>query len=54
MTHSLLTGDEEDAAMSRFQTALHEISDSIKARNKSLELPYIFLLPERIPDSIGV
>ncbi|XP_022800953.1 allene oxide synthase-lipoxygenase protein-like [Stylophora pistillata] len=54
MTHSLLTGDEEDAAMTRFQVALQEISDSIKARNEALELPYIFLLPERVPNSIGV
>ena len=54
ITHSLLTGDEEDAAMTRFQAALHEISASIKARNASLELPYINLLPERIPNSIGV
>ena len=49
-----MTGDEEDAAMSRFQTVLQEIADSIKARNESLELPYTYLLPERIPDSIDV
>ena len=53
-THSLLTGDEAEAAISRFQASLQEISDSIKARNKSLELPYINLLPERIPDSIAI
>lgn len=53
-THSLLTGDEAEAAISRFQASLQEISDSIKTRNKSLELPYINLLPERIPDSIAI
>ena len=53
-THSLLTGDEAEAAISRFQASLQNISDSIKARNESLELPYINLLPERIPDSIAI
>lgn len=54
ITHSLLTGDEEDDAITRFQCALQGISDSIKDRNASLDLPYINLLPERIPDSIGI
>ncbi|KAJ7376326.1 Arachidonate 5-lipoxygenase [Desmophyllum pertusum] len=54
ITHSLLTGDDEDDAITRFQAALQEISNSIKARNASMELPYINLLPERIPDSIGI
>ncbi|XP_020618720.1 allene oxide synthase-lipoxygenase protein-like isoform X2 [Orbicella faveolata] len=54
ITHSLLTGDAEDDAITRFQRALQKISDSIKARNASLDLPYINLLPERIPDSIGI
>ena len=53
-THSLLTGDEAEAAISRFQASLQNISDSIKARNESLEMPYINLLPERIPDSIAI
>ena len=53
-TQSLLTGDEAEAAISRFQASLQNISDSIKARNESLELPYINLLPERIPDSIAI
>ena len=54
ITHSLLTGDEAEAAICRFQVSLQEISDSIKVRNESLELPYINLLPERIPDSIAI
>ncbi|KAM7441207.1 arachidonate 5-lipoxygenase [Porites harrisoni] len=54
ITHSLLTGDEAEAAICRFQASLQEISDSIKVRNESLELPYINLLPERIPDSIAI
>ncbi|XP_078369935.1 allene oxide synthase-lipoxygenase protein-like [Oculina patagonica] len=53
-TPSLLTGDEEDAAKTRFQAAIQEISDSIKARNALLELPYVNLLPERIPNSFGI
>ena len=54
ITHSLLTGDDAEDAICRFQASLQEISDSIKARNKSLEVPYINLLPERIPDSIAI
>lgn len=54
MTQALLTGKDAEDAISRFQTSLQEISDSIKTRNASLELPYINLLPGRIPDSIAI
>lgn len=54
MTQALLTGKDAEDAISRFQTSLQGISDSIKTRNASLELPYINLLPERIPDSIAI
>lgn len=54
MTQGLLTGKDAEDAISRFQTSLQGISDAIKTRNASLELPYINLLPERIPDSIAI
>lgn len=52
-SHSLLTGNDAEDAIGRFQASLQKISDTIKLRNKDLELPYINLLPERIPDIIG-
>lgn len=38
----------------KFQNKLQEISDAIKARNESLEFPYFYLLPERIPSSVAI
>lgn len=54
VTQTLLTGDDAEEAISRFQASLQAISNSIKTRNKALEMPYINLLPERIPDSIAI
>ncbi|XP_068719519.1 allene oxide synthase-lipoxygenase protein-like [Montipora capricornis] len=54
ITQTLLTGDDAEEAISRFQASLQAISNSIKTRNKALEMPYINLLPERIPDSIAI
>jgi len=41
-------------AILRFQGKLNRISRSIKKRNESLEVPYAYLLPERIPNSIAI
>ena len=41
-------------AILRFQEKLNEISEAIKERNKRLEIPYAYLLPERTPNSIAV
>jgi arachidonate 5-lipoxygenase len=41
-------------AISNFQENLQKISDSIKSRNGSLEWPYTYLLPERVPNSIAI
>ena len=41
-------------AILRFQGKLNEISTEIKERNKHLEVPYIYLLPERTPNSIAI
>lgn len=47
-------GSEVEGAISRFQSALQRISEEIKERNASVEFPYIYLLPERVPNSIAI
>ena len=41
-------------AITRFQDKLEEISKKIKERNDNLEVPYIYLLPERIPNGTAI
>ncbi|XP_046861552.1 allene oxide synthase-lipoxygenase protein-like [Xenia sp. Carnegie-2017] len=41
-------------AISRFQNNLENISEKIKKRNKDLEIPYIYLLPERVPNGTAI
>ena len=43
---------EAQDAISSFQAHLKEISAAIHKRNQELEFPYLYLLPERIPNSI--
>jgi len=38
----------------RFQNGLEDISTEIKQRNKDLDVPYTYLLPERVPNSITI
>ncbi|XP_031557674.1 allene oxide synthase-lipoxygenase protein-like [Actinia tenebrosa] len=47
---------DQDAlkAISNFQEKLQKISDSIKSRNETLEWPYTYLLPERVPNSVAI
>ena len=47
---------DEDAqkAIDTFQRRLSEITADIKKRNKSLQVPYHYLLPERTPNSIAI
>ncbi|KAL3883123.1 hypothetical protein ACJMK2_029416 [Sinanodonta woodiana] len=44
---------EVRAAQNVFKTDLKRISDEIKRRNMNLEIPYTYLLPENIPNSIS-
>ncbi|RMX58429.1 hypothetical protein pdam_00019691, partial [Pocillopora damicornis] len=53
-SQSSLTGKEVENAVSRFQSSLQRISDAIKERNRSLEFPYPWLLPERVPNSVAI
>ena len=41
-------------AILRFQVKLNVISEEIKERNKQLKIPYTYLLPERVPNSIAI
>ena len=38
----------------QFQKKLAQISLEIKERNKGLDVPYTYLLPERVPNSITI
>lgn len=42
------------SAISGFQKKLKEISAGIKERNAKLVVPYPYLLPERVPNSIAI
>ena len=53
-SEGLFTDGPALEAISRFQENLKQISEAIKERNKSLAVPYTYLLPERIPNSIAI
>ncbi|XP_023678314.1 polyunsaturated fatty acid 5-lipoxygenase [Paramormyrops kingsleyae] len=42
------------AAMEKFRTKLNEISCLVKSRNEGKKLPYYYLSPDRIPNSVAV
>lgn len=50
----LYTELEIIAMQEDFRRDLREISKAIHKRNKDLNIPYVYLLPERIPSSIAV
>ena len=47
-------GGEVEGAISRFQSSLQRISEEIHKRNASMDFPYPYLLPERVPNSIAI
>ncbi|CAB3985700.1 allene oxide synthase-lipoxygenase -like [Paramuricea clavata] len=53
-SQGLLNGKEVEGVISRFQASLQSISEVIKKRNASVKIPYPYLLPERVPNSIGI
>ena len=53
-SEGLFTDGPALEAISRFQENLQKISEAIKERNKSLAVPYAYLLPERVPNSIAI
>lgn len=50
----LFTDEAAKSVISGFQKKLKSISAEIKARNAKLRVPYPYLLPERIPNSIAI
>ena len=48
-TGTAWTESEAMNAIGHFQSKLEDISKEIKKRNEYLEVPYTYLLPERIP-----
>ena len=38
----------------KFQTKLEDITKEIEERNKGLDVPYIYMLPKKIPNSITI
>lgn len=52
----LFTEDKAKNAISEFREKLEEISQKIQSRNKPLDEPYkyVYLLPEKVPNSISI
>ena len=46
--------DEGKAAVRRLRERLGKITAEIEQRNQGLEVPYVYLMPERIPNSITI
>ena len=53
-SEGLFTDDEAIKVIMRFQENLHDISVAIQERNKTLDTPYPYLLPKRVPNSIAI
>ena len=51
---NLFTDPEALEAMTRFKAELQSVSKKINNRNEMLEVPYAYLLPERVPNSIAI
>ena len=52
----LFTEDKAKSAISEFREKLEEISEEIQKRNTTLDEPYkyVYLLPEKVPNSISI
>ena len=50
----LFVEKEAKAAVEKFRKRLEEIEEEIKERNEDLDVPYTYLLPSRIPNSITI
>ena len=48
------TEEKAQNLIARFQKVLEGIDGDIKQRNKSLDVPYVHLLPTRTPNSIAI
>ena len=50
----LFVEKEAKAAAETLRKSLDKITTEIEERNKALEVPYIYLLPKKIPSSITI
>ena len=50
----LFVEKEAKAAAEHLRKTLEKITVEIEERNKALEVPYIYLLPKKIPNSITI
>ena len=50
----LFTDPAAEEALGRFRDKLNKVSGEIVERNSKLEFPYVYLLPENIPNSVAV
>ena len=46
------TGEDEKVCVSKYMESLVAINADIIERNKKLEIPYKYLIPQRCPNSI--
>ena len=51
---NLFSDPEALEAKARFKAELKSVCKKIHNRNEMLEVPYAYLLPERIPNSIAI
>ena len=52
--HERFTEETAKRYMERFHNAMEGIAADILKRNESLDVPYRYLLPERVPNSITI
>ena len=50
----LFTDSAAEEAIALFRDKLNKVSEEIVERNSKLEIPYIYLLPENIPNSVAI
>ena len=51
---NLFTETDAHNAIAKFRVHLEEICNNIKTRNSTLEVPYNYLSPNRVPNSIAI
>ncbi|XP_071392152.1 polyunsaturated fatty acid lipoxygenase ALOX12-like [Centroberyx affinis] len=53
-TEQYFTEGRAQEVIDRFRTELKEIEEHIRSENEGVELPYLFLLPSRVENSITI
>lgn len=52
--YEIFTEEKARNMIKRFQKALQGIEGDIEQRNKSLDVPYVYLVPKLVPNSITI